>query len=167
MTLALFDLAGKRALVTGSTQGIGLALAGGLARAGARVVLNGRDPDRLAEVIERCDQRFQLGLNPAFKSQAVMYFRSLRAAPDHDRIRPRLFQRRAGRGQCVNQPYLGCREFAAAFRLVTELGNEPPPIAEATSPERPTCRYCMDDSRGVRPMAVTICPRRLMRPSTS
>ena len=49
MTLALFDLAGKRALVTGSTQGIGLALAGGLARAGARVVLNGRDPDRLAE----------------------------------------------------------------------------------------------------------------------
>ena len=31
MTLALFDLAGKRALVTGSTQAIGLALAGGLA----------------------------------------------------------------------------------------------------------------------------------------
>jgi CRISPR-associated protein Cas5d len=29
-----------------------------------------------------------------------------------------MFERRAGRGQCVNQPYLGCREFAAAFRLV-------------------------------------------------
>ena len=41
-----------------------------------------------------------------------------------------MFERRAGRGQCVNQPYLGCREFAAAFRLVTELGNEPPSIAE-------------------------------------
>lgn len=39
-----------------------------------------------------------------------------------------MFERRAGRGQCVNQPYLGCREFAAAFRLVADLGNEPPPI---------------------------------------
>jgi CRISPR-associated protein Cas5d len=30
-----------------------------------------------------------------------------------------MFARRASKGQCVNQPYLGCREFAAAFRLVT------------------------------------------------
>lgn len=29
-----------------------------------------------------------------------------------------MFERRARRGQCVNQPYLGCREFAARFRLV-------------------------------------------------
>lgn len=42
-----FSLDGKLALVTGSSQGIGLALAGALLRAGARVVLNGRDPDRL------------------------------------------------------------------------------------------------------------------------
>lgn len=41
-----------------------------------------------------------------------------------------MFERRAGRGQCVNQPYLGCREFAAAFRLVTDATAEPPPIAE-------------------------------------
>jgi gluconate 5-dehydrogenase len=39
----LFDIAGKRALVTGSSAGIGLALARGLAEAGAIVVLNGRD----------------------------------------------------------------------------------------------------------------------------
>jgi CRISPR-associated protein Cas5d len=31
-----------------------------------------------------------------------------------------MFTRRANKGQCVNQPYLGCREFAAAFRLVEE-----------------------------------------------
>ncbi len=48
MGLQMFDLAGKRALVTGSSQGIGLALARGLAAAGAGVVLNGRDPARLA-----------------------------------------------------------------------------------------------------------------------
>ena len=29
-----------------------------------------------------------------------------------------MFARRAGKGQCVNQPYLGCREFAADFRLI-------------------------------------------------
>jgi gluconate 5-dehydrogenase len=39
----LFDLSGRRALITGSTRGIGLALAGGLGRAGASIVLNGRD----------------------------------------------------------------------------------------------------------------------------
>ena len=48
MTLALFDLTGKRALITGSSQGIGFALARGLAAAGAAVVLNGRDPDKLS-----------------------------------------------------------------------------------------------------------------------
>lgn len=48
MTLSLFDLSGKRALVTGSSQGIGFALARGLAGAGASVILNGRDEARLA-----------------------------------------------------------------------------------------------------------------------
>lgn len=47
MTLKLFNLNGKRALITGSSQGIGLALANGLAEAGAEVVLNGRDAVKL------------------------------------------------------------------------------------------------------------------------
>ncbi len=42
-----FDLSGRRALITGSAQGIGLALAYGLARAGASLVLNGRDEARV------------------------------------------------------------------------------------------------------------------------
>ena len=44
----LFDLAGQTALITGSSQGIGFALARGLAGAGARIILNGRDRDKLA-----------------------------------------------------------------------------------------------------------------------
>lgn len=43
----LFGLAGKIALVTGSSQGLGLAMAEGLAAAGATVVLNGRDASKL------------------------------------------------------------------------------------------------------------------------
>ena len=45
--MGLFDLTGKRALITGSSQGIGYALAQGLMEAGAIVVLNGRDPAKL------------------------------------------------------------------------------------------------------------------------
>ncbi len=51
MGLAMFDLTGKRALITGSSQGIGLALAHGLAAAGAEVVLNGRDAGKLAAAV--------------------------------------------------------------------------------------------------------------------
>jgi gluconate 5-dehydrogenase len=50
MTRHLFELTGRTALVTGSSRGIGLTLAQGLGRAGARVVLNSRDADRLAAV---------------------------------------------------------------------------------------------------------------------
>jgi 3-oxoacyl-[acyl-carrier protein] reductase len=46
-------LAGRVALVTGSTRGIGLAIAGTLARAGAAVAVCGRDAARAAEVAER------------------------------------------------------------------------------------------------------------------
>ena len=45
----LFDLAGQTALVTGSSRGLGRAMAEGLAEAGAAVVLNGADGDRLTK----------------------------------------------------------------------------------------------------------------------
>ena len=47
----LFDLTDRTALITGSTRGLGLAVARGLCRAGARVVLNGRDEARLQEAV--------------------------------------------------------------------------------------------------------------------
>jgi gluconate 5-dehydrogenase len=77
-----FDLTGRRALITGSSRGLGLAMAEALARAGAAVVLNGRDgvslgaaaadlaesgadvtalafdvtsPDSVSEAIEHCE----------------------------------------------------------------------------------------------------------------
>ena len=49
MVVNTFRLDGRLALVTGSSAGIGLALARGLGQAGARLVLNGRDSARLAQ----------------------------------------------------------------------------------------------------------------------
>ncbi|WP_105975342.1 SDR family oxidoreductase [Streptomyces geranii] len=49
MSHPLFDISGRTALVTGSSRGIGFALARGLAEAGCTVVLNGRDVDRLTK----------------------------------------------------------------------------------------------------------------------
>lgn len=41
-----------------------------------------------------------------------------------------IFERRAAKGQCVNQPYLGCREFAADFSLVDVGAVSPEPISD-------------------------------------
>ncbi len=48
----LFDLTGRTALITGSSQGLGFALARGLAGAGAAIALNGRDENKLAAAAE-------------------------------------------------------------------------------------------------------------------
>ena len=52
MEKPLFDLTGRTALITGSSQGIGFALAKGLAEAGAAVVLNGRDKAKLSKAAD-------------------------------------------------------------------------------------------------------------------
>ncbi|MBS7742089.1 MAG: SDR family oxidoreductase [Chelatococcus sp.] len=53
MSLQLFDLSGRIALITGAGQGIGYALAQGLGGAGAHIVINGRDATRLEAAAER------------------------------------------------------------------------------------------------------------------
>jgi gluconate 5-dehydrogenase len=47
MSTTLFDLSGRTALVTGSSRGLGRAIAEGMAKAGARLVINGIDPARV------------------------------------------------------------------------------------------------------------------------
>ena len=51
--MTMFDLTGKVALVTGSSRGLGYAMAEGLAAAGARVILNGRDEAMLTRAADR------------------------------------------------------------------------------------------------------------------
>jgi CRISPR-associated protein Cas5d len=55
-----------------------------------------------------------------------------------------MFRRRAEKGQCFNQPYLGCREFTCDFVLVDDLTSEPSPIPE--SPDLGFMLYDLDYS---------------------
>lgn len=61
------ELAGRRALVTGSTSGIGLAVAQALARAGARVMLHGSRPAAEAEAL-RAALAAETGTEPGYLS---------------------------------------------------------------------------------------------------
>lgn len=47
-----FDLSGKRAFVTGATHGLGMAMAKGLAKAGAELIINGTTPSRMEKAVE-------------------------------------------------------------------------------------------------------------------
>lgn len=79
------------------------------------------------------DRQQRAGLflrNVAYRLYADLEFLPERAPADNLTKYAEMFVRRAEKGQCVNQPYLGCREFAARFRLVTDPSAEPP--AEAS-----------------------------------
>ncbi len=58
----------------------------------------------LRDVTYRIHAHFELQLNAGENNTAAKFMD--------------MFERRAEKGQCVNQPYLGCREFACNFRLV-------------------------------------------------
>ena len=60
-----FDLSGKVAVITGGSKGLGLAMAAGLASAGAQVMLVGRNPETAAKAAEE--------LNEAYQTEAIAF----------------------------------------------------------------------------------------------
>ena len=56
----LFNLKGKKTLITGSSQGIGYALAKGLDAAGAEIILNGRNKDKLDQAAKSLTPKHNL-----------------------------------------------------------------------------------------------------------
>ena len=68
----LFNLKGKRALITGSSQGIGFALAKGLDEAGAEIILNGRNKEKLdkaAKALTPQNNLYQLSFDVTDKNE--------------------------------------------------------------------------------------------------
>jgi MoaA/NifB/PqqE/SkfB family radical SAM enzyme len=55
------------------------------------------NPRRLLKIINRCDKRFTLGMNPVWKKQVGMYFRSVSRCP----VRGRGWKSKAGTSECV------------------------------------------------------------------
>ncbi len=55
--LKLFDLSGKTALVTGATHGLGMAMAAGLAAAGATIAFNGRSRERIEQALRKYEEQ--------------------------------------------------------------------------------------------------------------
>ncbi|MDZ4800068.1 MAG: type I-C CRISPR-associated protein Cas5c [Bryobacteraceae bacterium] len=64
----------------------------------------------------------------AYRVHADMEVRADRQDPMPPQKYHAMFERRAEHGQCVNQPYLGCREFAARVRLVADPETDASPI---------------------------------------
>ena len=50
--IKLFDLSGKRALITGGTHGLGMAMAKGIGQAGAKLIINGHSPDKMKDALD-------------------------------------------------------------------------------------------------------------------
>lgn len=72
--------------------------------------------------------------------------------PEHPTKYLSMFQRRARKGQCFWQPYLGCREFSAYFQLVEDpstAAQTEPPISD--SPNLGWMLHDIDFADGMRP----------------
>lgn len=63
-----------------------------------------------------------------------------------------MFERRAKKGQCFNQPYLGCREFSCDFKLVDPTANPASPISETRDLGWMLYDLDFSDPKDIRPM---------------
>jgi CRISPR-associated protein Cas5d len=104
-----------------SVANVAAAMAGGT---GAGVEIYADEPD------ERVQRAGLFLRDCAWRVHADLQVRAGRQDPEPPQKFFAIFERRARAGQCVNQPYLGCREFDARIRLVQDLATEPPALAE-------------------------------------
>ena len=105
--------------------------------------------------------RIHAGFEVVDGSKHVHRYRELRGLfppeseegqPEHPAKYLSMFQRRARKGQCFWQPYLGCREFSAYFELVDEpsaAAQAEPPISH--SPNLGWMLYDIDFADGMKP----------------
>lgn len=96
-----------------------------------QTAMNGGDSVLALNIEDERQQRAGLFLRDvAYRIHADLDIRSDRLDQSPPAKYRAMFERRAEAGQCVNQPYLGCREFAAHFRYVADPTAEAPAIDE-------------------------------------
>ncbi len=124
-----------------STRNVKIAMNTGLGRLG--IIVEDERQQRaglfLREVKYRIHASFELR-DPSFHKTNFPHLskRQVNSGEDHfGREEDRavkfmtMFERRAKKGQCINQPYLGCREFAANFTLLEDKTDQTKPISES------------------------------------
>jgi CRISPR-associated protein Cas5d len=96
-----------------------------------QTAMNGGDSVLALNIEDERQQRAGLFLRDvAYRLHADLEIRPDRLDQSPPAKYRAMFERRAEAGQCVNQPYLGCREFAARFRYIADPAREAPPIDE-------------------------------------
>ncbi|HEX3388407.1 MAG TPA: SDR family NAD(P)-dependent oxidoreductase, partial [Streptosporangiaceae bacterium] len=98
------NLDGTRALVTGATSGLGLAMASALARAGARVVITSRSAERAAEAAARLPGALGVGADAGDEASVA-------------RAADRAWSRLGGLDLLVNNAGLGMRTVNPRFMV--------------------------------------------------
>jgi len=101
--------------------------------ANVKKAMNGTDIDLWINADDSSERAQRAGLflrDVAYRIHADLDIRADRLDQSQPAKYRAMFERRAEAGQCVNQPYLGCREFAARFRYVPDSAAEAPAIAE-------------------------------------
>ena len=96
-----------------------------------RAMKDGRGQVALYADEDRQQRAALLLRDVAYRLHAELVVHGDRGDPEPPAKFFEMFERRARKGQCVNQPYLGCREFAARWRLVDNPNGEPAPIADS------------------------------------
>lgn len=96
-----------------------------------QTAMNGGDALLALNIEDERQQRAGLFLRDvAYRIHADLGIRADRLDQSPPAKYRAMFERRAEAGQCVNQPYLGCREFAARFRYIPDASAEAQPIAD-------------------------------------
>lgn len=98
----------------------------------AQSMINGTLRDYALYVEDDRQQRATLLLRDVrYRLHAALVLTKQAGPEDSEQKFIEMFRRRASKGQCLYQPYLGCREFSCSFRLVDETVEQVYPIQDS------------------------------------
>lgn len=102
---------------------------GAIARSGSSIFIQEKRQQRNSLLLK--DVRYRIYAKLVFIPKSKRINESREGGEDENPAKYyAMFERRAIKGQCFNQPYLGTREFSASFKLITDGMEKVPSIAD-------------------------------------